>query len=61
MAVGGTGLTVMVNVIGSPVQPVPGLIKLPIEMGYEPTFTVEITAFDPVLRIDTLFDFWFTA
>ena len=49
--------TVMVKVIGVPLQPVP-VTKFPTELGDEPTGTVAINALVVVLITDTLF--WFS-
>ena len=51
------GLTVIVNVVGVPVQPGPPVIKVPEVAGSLPTITVLVTVLVAVLIIETvLFD-----
>ena len=50
----GVGLTVMVKVVGVPVQPLPPVTKLPIENGSPPTVTVLVTVLVAALITDTM-------
>ena len=52
------GVTVMVNVCGTPLQPVPVETKPPMDSGLVPTFTVEVTAWVLVSMMETLFESW---
>src|ERR1019366_9327792 len=51
------GVTVMVNVTGVALQPVPPIKKLPVETGCIPTLIVALTVLVAVLITDTLFEF----
>src|SRR5665213_3622558 len=50
------GFTVIVNVVGAPVQPIPPVTKLPNEVGNEPTPTVAIIVLVAVLITETLLE-----
>ena len=54
--VGAMEFTVMVNVIGVPVQPLPLAIKLPNESGNAPTGIVFNTVFEAVLITETVLE-----
>ena len=53
--VGGVGLMVMVKVVGTPVQPVPLIIKFPNAIGAVPTLILVVMAFVLVSITDTSF------
>jgi len=56
-AAAGSGFTVMVNLMGTPVQPEPGEIKFPSEPGPAPTLTGCETAFVLLSITNMLFEF----
>ena len=52
----GVGFTVMVNVVGTPVQPTLALIKLPNVVGKESTEIILVTKLVAVLITETSFE-----